>query len=71
MPFNAEKAQDGQQINIKKMATVYKIKIKTVSAFVNYDEKYMKELLEKFLKEYRDKDNKLGFENTEVEVERS
>lgn len=52
------------------MATLYTIKIKTVSAYVNYDEKYMTEMFEKFLKEYKDKDTKLGFEATEVEVER-
>lgn len=53
------------------MATIYKIKIKTVSAFNAYDEKYMKKMFEKFLKEYRDKDTNLGFENTEIEVERT
>ncbi len=53
------------------MASIYKIKIKTVSAFCAYDEKYIKEMFEKFLKEYRDKDNKLGFENTEIDVKRS
>jgi len=53
------------------MATVYKIEIKTVSAFCAYDEKYMKEMLEKFLKEYKDEKTKLGFENTEIKVERS
>jgi hypothetical protein len=53
------------------MATIYKIKIKTVSAFCAYNEKYIKEMFEKFLKEYKDKDSKLGFESTEIEVERS
>ena len=53
------------------MATIYKVKIKTVSAFCAYDEKYIKEMFEKFLKEYKDKDTKLGFESTEIEVERS
>jgi hypothetical protein len=52
------------------MATIYNIKIKTVSAFCSYDEKYIKDMFEKFLKEYKDKDNKLGFESTEIEVER-
>jgi len=52
------------------MATVYKIKIKTVSPFCAYDEKYIKEMFEKFLKEYKDKNNKLGFESTNIEVER-
>ena len=53
------------------MATNYKIKIKTVSAFCAYDEKYIKEMFEKFLKEYKDKETKLGFESTEIVVERS
>jgi hypothetical protein len=52
------------------MATIYKIKIKTVSPFVSYDEKYIKEMFEKFLKEYKDKETKLGFESTEIKVER-
>jgi len=52
------------------MATVYKIKIKTVSAFVNYDEKIITEIIEKLLKEYRDEKTGLGFEGTEINVER-
>ena len=52
------------------MATLYKIKIKTVSAFCNYDEKYIIEMFSNFLKEYKDKDNGLGFEGTEIYVER-
>ena len=52
------------------MATVYSVKIKTVSAFVNYDEEYMKKMFEKFLSDYKDESNQLGFEATEVEVER-
>lgn len=52
------------------MATVYKIKIKTVSAFVNYDEKTITEIIEKLLKEYRDEKTGLGFEGTEINVER-
>lgn len=51
------------------MATIYQIKIKTVSAFCAHDEKYVKEMFEKFLQEYKDKETKLGFENTEIEVE--
>lgn len=51
------------------MATIYKIKIKTVSAFCAYDEKYIKEMFEKFLNDYKDKNNNLGFESTEIEVE--
>lgn len=52
------------------MATIYKIKIKTVSAWTAYNEDYMKKMFEKFLKEYRDKDTHLGFECTKIEVER-
>jgi len=52
------------------MATVYTIKIKTVSPFSNYNEEYIEKMFQKFLKEYRDKDTKLGFENTEINVER-
>jgi len=51
------------------MATIYNIKVKTVSPFCAYDEKYIKNMFEKFLKEYRDENNGLGFESTEVEVE--
>lgn len=53
------------------MATIYEIKIKTVSAFCSYDDKYIKEMFEKFLKGYKDEKTKLGFENTEIEVERN
>ncbi|HMT01697.1 MAG TPA: hypothetical protein PKD00_00065 [Burkholderiales bacterium] len=53
------------------MATIYKIEIKTVSAFCAYDEKYIKEMFEKFLKEYKDKKSNLGFESTEIKVTRS
>jgi len=53
-----------------KMATVYKIKIKTVSAFVNYNEAQITEIIEKLLKEYKDKQTGLGFETTEIDVER-
>lgn len=53
------------------MATIYNIKIKTVSAFTAYDENYIKEMFKKFLREYKDKNTNLGFENTEIEVERS
>jgi nucleotidyltransferase/DNA polymerase involved in DNA repair len=53
------------------MATVFEIKIKTVSAFASYNEKYIKEMFAKFLKEYKDEKTHLGFENTEVEVKRT
>ena len=53
------------------MATVYKIQIKTVSAFVNYNEEYVKKIFEKFLKEYKDDVTELGFESTEIEVEKT
>ena len=52
------------------MATVYKIKIKTVSAFVNYNEAKMTEIIEKLLKDYKDEQTGLGFEGTEIDVER-
>ena len=52
------------------MATLYKIKIKTVSAFCNYDEKYITDMFDKFLKDYKDKETGLGFEGTEIDVER-
>ncbi len=52
------------------MATVYKIEIETVSAFVNYDEKYIKDMFEQFLKDYKDKKTNLGFENTDIMVKR-
>lgn len=52
------------------MATVYKIKIETVSPFCNYPEEYIKKMFEKFLKEYEDEKTGLGFESTEIEVER-
>lgn len=50
------------------MATIYDIKIKTVSAFCAHDEEYVKEMFVKFLDEYKDKDNNLGFESTVVNV---
>ena len=51
------------------MATIYNIKIKTVSAFCTHDEQYIKNMFEKFLKTYKDKNTRLGFECTEIEVE--
>ena len=45
------------------MATLYKIKIKIVSAFINYNERDITEMFEKFLKEQK-------FEGTEIDVER-
>lgn len=50
------------------MATVYKIEIEMVSAFVSYDEETIKSILENFLKEYKDDKTKLGFENIKTEV---
>ncbi len=50
------------------MATVYNIKIKTVSAFVAYPDEYIEEMFKTFLKDYRDPNTNLGFESTEVEV---
>jgi len=53
------------------MATVYNIKIKTVSPFCSYDEEYMERMFYKFLTEYRDEKNRLGFESTAIDVERT
>lgn len=50
------------------MATVYEIKIKTVSAFCSYSKTQVTEIFEKFFKEYKDKNTRLGFEATEVDV---
>lgn len=50
------------------MATIYDIKVKTVSPFCAYDEKYVTEMFSKFLKEYRDPKTGLRFESTEIEV---
>ena len=52
------------------MATIYKVKIKTVSAFQAYDEKYIEKMFKEFLKEYKDPNTGLGFESTEIEVEK-
>lgn len=56
------------KIGGNKMATVYDINIKTVSAFCAYNEKDIKEIFEKLIKEYKDKKTNLGFENTEISV---
>lgn len=50
------------------MATIYKIKIKTISAFVAHDEKYVQQVFEKFLKTYKDEYTGLGFESIKVKV---
>ncbi len=52
------------------MATVYKIEIETVSPWCSFKEDYLKEMFEKFLKEYKDDKNKMGFENTTVSVKK-
>jgi len=52
------------------MATLYKIKIKTVSPFMSWSEKYMIEMFEKFLKEYEDPMTGMKFEATEIDVEK-
>jgi hypothetical protein len=52
------------------MATIYEIKIKTVSPFCAYNEKYIMDMFDKFLKEYKDKKTGLGFESTEIVVVR-
>lgn len=50
------------------MATVYEIKIKTVSPWCRYDKEHMKQMFEKFLSEYRAQITGMKFESTEVEV---
>jgi len=52
------------------MATVYKVKIKTVSAWSNYPPAYLEKLLKEFIEKYIDKDTGLRFESTEVVVKR-
>jgi len=52
------------------MATLYKIKIKTVSPFANYDEDHMVGLLKTFFQNYRHPITGLGFEGTEIDVEK-
>lgn len=52
------------------MATTYNIKIKTVSPFASYPKEYVKEMFENFLANYRDENTSLGFEGTEIEVEK-
>ena len=52
------------------MATIYKIEIKTVSPFMNWDEAYITKMFEIFLKEYKDSMTGMKFESTEIKVER-
>lgn len=52
------------------MATVYKGKIKLVSAFCNYDARFIADLIAEFLKNYRNDENGLGFESIFVEIKR-
>lgn len=52
------------------MATMYKIKIKTVSPFMNWDEDYMIKMFEIFLRDYEDDMTGMKFESTEIKVER-
>ena len=52
------------------MATIYKINIKTVSPWSAYPKEYVEEMFKKFLDEYKDPKTGLGFEGTEVEVEK-
>lgn len=51
------------------MATIYNVKIKTVSAFCAYDKRYVEQILKDFLEKFRDDKTGLGFEGTEIEVE--
>ena len=53
------------------MATIYNIKIKTVSPFCAFTKEYIEEIFKDFLENYEDNDTGLGFENTEIEVERT
>jgi len=57
-------------ISIKNGQHFIKLQIKTVSAFVNYNEAQITEIIEKLFKEYKDKQTGLGFEATEIDVER-
>lgn len=52
------------------MATIYKAQIKFVSPFVNYSKRDIITILEKFLKEYKNKQNGLGFEGIEIDAEK-
>ena len=57
------------ELNKLTMATIYKIEIKTVSAFTNYSPQQMQEILQQMIEDHRNK-NGQGFESTEVNVER-
>jgi hypothetical protein len=48
------------------MATVYKIEIKTVSAWVNHPPEYIEKVISKLL----ENNNSVHFENTEIIVKR-
>jgi hypothetical protein len=50
------------------MATVYELKVKTVSPFVNYDEKTITKLLEDFIDSYRHPETGMRLESTKVTV---
>lgn len=52
------------------MATIYKIKIKTVSPFIDHGTKHVEKILKEFLETYKDEKTGLGFESTEVKVEK-
>lgn len=51
------------------MATVYNIKIKTVSPWCRYGTEQVKKIVEKLFNEYANEDTQQRFENTEVSVE--
>ena len=51
------------------MATLYKIEIKTTSAFVAHDKNYVGDIFSEFIEKYRDKNTGLRFENTDISVE--
>ena len=52
------------------MATIYNIKIKTVSPFISYSEEEVKEIMERLINSYRNITTGLKFESTEIEVEK-
>ena len=53
------------------MATNYNIKVKAVSAFVNYSEEEVQNIMTDIISNYKHKDNGLGFESIEVKVEKA
>jgi hypothetical protein len=50
------------------MATIYKIKIKTVSAFSSYPAMDVERIIKKLIDEYKNPETGLGFESTTIHV---